>query len=208
MLRVKTRKDEAAVGAAATAGASAEIVGLREVHKPDGLDGAKLAGVAVGGTSGLLLLPEVGGAAQRLLVRQRASLNCVKFTGRWKLWTAYVEIGGAVFAGASTPEARVAATAGESAGNISLHSVLESARSSLCHRSSLARSCADGDESCAVGVASVSAASGVAALPVRVHSRMLVLLRMHVGRWQEVTIRGRTRQLIHCGCRIRAEKCV
>ena len=62
MLRVKTRKDEAAVGAAATAGASAEIVGLREVHKLDGLDGATLAGAAVGGTSGLLLLPEVGGA--------------------------------------------------------------------------------------------------------------------------------------------------
>ena len=51
--------------------------------------------------------------------------------------------------------------------SISLHQVLESARSSLCHRSSLARSCADGDESCAVGVASVSAASGVAALPAR-----------------------------------------
>ena len=39
----------------------------------------------------------------------------------------------------------------------------------MCHKSSLARSCADSDESCAVGVssASVSAASGVAALPVR-----------------------------------------
>ena len=48
-----------------------------------------------------------------------------------------------------------------------MHQVLESARSSLCHRSSLARSCADGDESCAVGVATVSAASGVAALPAR-----------------------------------------
>ena len=133
MLRVKTRKDEAAVGAAATAGASAGIVGLREVHKLDGLDGATRASAAVGGTSGLLMLPEVGGAV----------------------------------AGALTPEARVAATAGETAGNISLLPVLESARSSLCHRSSLARSCADGDGSCAVGVASVSAASGVAALPVR-----------------------------------------
>ena len=66
------------------------------------------------------------------------------------------------------PEARVAVTAGDSAGNISLPSFVESARSSLCHRSSLARSCADGDGSCAiVASVSVSAASGVAALPVR-----------------------------------------
>ena len=48
-----------------------------------------------------------------------------------------------------------------------MHQVLESARSSLFHRSSLARSCADGDESCAVGVAPVFAASCVAALPAR-----------------------------------------
>ena len=67
-----------------------------------------------------------------------------------------------------TPEARVAATAGESAGIFSSPLSVESARSSLCHRSSLARSCADGDESCAVVASvSVSAASGVAALPVR-----------------------------------------
>ena len=50
------------------------------------------------------------------------------------------------------------------------HSVatwLKALRSSLFHGSSLARSCADGDESCAAGVVSVSAASGVAALPAR-----------------------------------------
>ena len=98
------------------------------------------------------------------------------------------------------PEARVPVAAGDSAGNISSSLSVESARSSLCHRSSLTRSCADGDESCAV-VASVSksAASGVAALPVR---RSLT----YVGRWQEVIIRGRTRHLIHCGCRIHGEK--
>ena len=72
-------------------------------------------------------------------------------------------------AGVFTTEARVASTAGELAGNSSLIPVSQSACSSLCHKSSLARSCPDGDESCAVGVssASVSAASGVAALPVR-----------------------------------------
>ena len=47
MLRVKTRKEGASVGAAATAGVNAVIIGLREVHKSDGLDGAKLAGAAV-----------------------------------------------------------------------------------------------------------------------------------------------------------------
>ena len=191
MLRVKTQKDEAAVGAAVSAGASAEIVGLRVVHKPDGLDGATLAGAAAGGTSETLLLPEVGGAVSAdeaavgatatagasagiVELREAHSLDCLdgaKFAGAAVGGTSGLlmlpEVGGAVFAGALTPEARVAATAGDTAGNISLLPVLESARSSLCHRSSLARSCADGDESCAVGVASVSAASGVAALPVR-----------------------------------------
>ena len=69
MLRVKTRKEEASVGAAATAGVNAGIGGLREVHKPDGLEGANLAGVGATelarlstGNSGSLLLPEAGGA--------------------------------------------------------------------------------------------------------------------------------------------------
>ena len=63
------------------------------------------------------------------------------------------------------PEARVAATSGESVGITGLHQVIESARSSLIHESSLARSCADVGESCAAGVVSVSAALCVAALP-------------------------------------------
>ena len=77
------------------------------------------------------------------------------------------KVGGGA-AGGFTPEARVASTAGELAGNSSPTPVSQSACSSLCHKSSLARSCADSDESCAVGVssASVSAASGVAVLPV------------------------------------------
>ena len=60
-------------------------------------------------------------------------------------------------------------TAGNLAGNSSVIPVSQSACSSLCHKSSLARSCADGDESGVVGVSSaaVFAASGVAALPVR-----------------------------------------
>ena len=88
------------------------------------------------------------------------------------------------------PEARVAATAGDTAGNISLLPVLESARSSLCHRSSLARSCADGDESCAVGVASVSAASGVAALPVRslTYARAAANACGEVNSWSDTAI--------------------
>ena len=58
----------------------------------------------------------------------------------------------------------VAATSGDSVGTIGLHQVIESARTSLIHESSLARSCADVGGSCAVGVASVSAAPCVAAL--------------------------------------------
>ena len=189
MLRVKARKDEATRGAAATAGASAEIFRLREVHNPDGLDGATLAEVAVGGTSGLLLSSEAGsavsadesaggatatagasaGTVELRKVHRPERLDGAKFAGGRNSGLPTVpELGGAVCAGASMPEARVAVTAGDCAGIISLPSVVESARSSLCHRSSLARSCADGDESCAVVASvSVSAASGVAALLVR-----------------------------------------
>ena len=68
------------------------------------------------------------------------------------------------FSGILTPEARVALFAS----NTSVIPVSQSA-CSLSHKSSLARSCADGDESGVVGVSSaaVFAASGVAALPVR-----------------------------------------
>ena len=177
MLRVKKRQDEAA-GAAATAGASAGVVGL-----PDGLDGATFAGAAVAGTSGVVRLPEVGGAVSADDAAVGAAATAGDRSGIVGLRAGAKFVGAAVggisglpslpevggVAGVLTPEARVAATAGELAGNISLIPVLQSARSSLCHKSSLARSCADGDESCAVGVssASVSAASGVAALPVR-----------------------------------------
>ena len=164
----KREKTKRLFGAAATAGASAGIVGLRDGHKPDELDGAKLAGAAVGGTSGLLLLPEVGGAVPAGAPAFESDLPKHDKAGTVESLL--------------TPEVRVAATAGESAGNISLHSVLESARSSLCHRSSLARSCADGDESCAVGVC-ICCLLLLVLLPCLcvVHSRMLVLLRMHGG---------------------------
>ena len=59
----------------------------------------------------------------------------------------------------------VAATSGDSVGTIGLHQVIESARTSLIHESSLARSCADVGGSCAAGVVPVSAAPCVAALP-------------------------------------------
>ena len=159
MLRVKKRKDEAAGNAAATAGASAEIVRSRADHNPDRLDGTPFAGVAVGGTD-----ESAGGAA--------ACLDLAKFAGvavggKSGLPTV-LELADAVCAGTSMPEARVAVVAGDTVGNISSPLSVESACSSLCHRSSLARSCADGDESCAVVASvSVSAASGVAALPVR-----------------------------------------
>ena len=165
---------KAAGDAAATAGASAEIVRLREDHNPDGLDGTPLAGVAVGGTSGLLPLSEAGSVVSADVSAGGAAATAgasAKFAeaavgGNSGLPTV-PELGDAVFAGASMPEARVAVTAGDSAGNINLPLFVESARSSLCHRSSLARSCADGDGSCAVVASvSVSAASGVAALPV------------------------------------------
>ena len=173
MLRVKKQHDEA-VGAAATAGAFAGDVGLRV-----GLDGATVAGAAAPGSSGILRLSEVGGAVSSAAVAVGVaatgdSSGLVGLRADAKVDGAGVselpslpEVGGG--AGVFTPEARVASTAGELAGNSSLIPVSQSACSSLCHKSSLARSCADGDESCAVGVssASVSAASGVAALPVR-----------------------------------------
>ena len=154
MFRVKKQHDEA-VGAAATAGAFAGDVGLR-----DGLDGATVAGAAAPGSSGILRLSEVGGIVG---LRADAKVDGAGVSGLPSL----PKVGGG--AGGFTPEARVASTAGELAGYSSLIPVSQSACSSLCHKSSLARSCADGDESCAVGVssASVSAASGVAALPVR-----------------------------------------
>ena len=173
MLRVKKQHDEA-VGAAATAGAFAGDVGLRV-----GLDGATVAGAAAPGSSGILRLSEVGGAVSSAdaavgVAATGDSSGLVGLRADAKVDGAGVsglpslpEVGGG--AGVFTPEARVASTAGELAGNSSLIPVSQSACSSLCHKSSLARSCADGDESCAVGVssASVSAASGVAALPVR-----------------------------------------
>ena len=131
------------------------FIGLHEVLKSDGLDGAKLAGaakpaVSSTGTTGSLLTPEVRSAAIAGEPALESDLP------------KHDNIGSLL-----TPEARVAATAGESVGINGLHQVLESARSSLFHGSSLARSCAVCDESCAAGVASVSAASGVAALPAR-----------------------------------------
>ena len=110
------------------------------------LDGAKLAGAAVGGTSGLLLLPEVGGAVSAGAPAFESDLPKHDKAGTVESLL--------------TPEARVAATAGESGVRfLSLHVPL-CVTGHLLHVHS-----ADGDESCAVGVASVSAASGVAALP-------------------------------------------
>ena len=137
MLRVKTRTEEEVkiAGAAATAGVTAGILGVLEVHESDLSKNAKFAGLAVTagaitGTIGLLEAPEL------------------QFPEAAKT-------------------ARAAATTGESVGIIGSHQVLESvvARSSLIHKSSLARSCADVGESCAGGVESVSAAPCVAALP-------------------------------------------
>ena len=59
----------------------------------------------------------------------------------------------------------MAAISGDSVGTSGLLQVIESARSSLIHESSLARSCEDVGGSCAAGVVSVSAAPCVAALP-------------------------------------------
>ena len=186
MLRVKKQHDEA-VGSAATAGAFAGDVGLL-----DGLDGATVAGAAAPGSSGILRLSEVGGIVG---LRADAKVDGAGVSGLPSLpkvagggaggpearvasttvhgagvsgSPSLPKVGGGG-AGGFTSEARVASTAGELAGNSSLILVSQSACSSLCHKSSLARSCADSDESCAVGVssASVSAASGVAALPVR-----------------------------------------
>ena len=114
---------------------------------------AATAGVSTG-TSGSLLLPEAGVAAT---------------AGESAFESDLLQHDEAGTTGSLlTPQGRVVATAGESAGIFSSPLSVESAHSCLCHRSSLAGSCADGDESCAVVASvSVSAASGVAALPVR-----------------------------------------
>ena len=185
-LRVKKQHDEA-VGAAATAGVFAGDVRLL-----DGLDGATVAGAAAPGSSGILRLSEVGGSvglradakvdgagvsglpslpkvgeggAGGFTPEARVASTAVDGAGVSRS-PSLLEVGGGG-AGGFTSEARVASSAGELAGHSSLIPV--SACSSLCHKSSLARSCADSDESCAVGVSSafVSAASGVAALLVR-----------------------------------------
>ena len=161
MLRVKKRKDEAAGNAAATAGLSKGTSGsllLPEARV------AATAGVPAfesdlpkhdeAGTTGSLLTPEA---------RVAVTAGEPAFESDLPKHDEAGTIGSLL-----TPEARVAATAGDSARIFSSPLSVESARSSLCHRSSLARSCADGDESCAVVASvSVSAASGVAALPVR-----------------------------------------
>ena len=187
MLRVKKQHD-AAVGAAASADASAGGDGIRTVagmaaYGPSGtLRGVSSAGA--GSSDGVLtsdarvassagageVCRGAGGvvvAAARVALSAGAGGVCRGAGGDVAEARVASCAGSEGSEGVLTPEARVAATAGESAGIISLHQDLESARSSLCHTSSLAR--ADGDEFGDVGVASaaVFAASGVAALPVR-----------------------------------------
>ena len=230
MLRVKTRKDEAAGGAAATVGASAEIVRLREVHNLDGLDGATLAGVAVGGISGLLLSSKAGSAvsadesavgaaatagASAGIVELRKVLRPERLDGA-KFAGAAVggnsglpmvpELGCAVCAGASMPEARVALQVIVQETLVCLR--LLSLHVPLCVTGHLLHVHARMVMSLVLLLHLSLCLLLLVLLPClcAVHSRMLVLLRMHVGRWQEVTIRGRTRHLIRCGCRIHAEK--
>ena len=131
---------------------------MREVHKSDGLDSAKFAGAAVGAA-------ETAGDPARLPgILEGLESDLPKHDKAARFMVAAGSTTGTT-GSLLTAEARVAATGGESVGINGLHQVLESARSSLFHESSLARSCADGDESCAAGVVSVSAASGVASLP-------------------------------------------
>ena len=168
MLRVKKQHD-AAVGAAATAGASAGDDGFRTV-----------AGAAAPGPSGNLRLSEAGGVVSSIAVSAGprsghdgagdSEFRLVSGVRRGAgVVVAEARVASSAGAGGSegvlTPEARVAL----SASNTSVIPVSQSACSTLSHKSSLARSCADGDESGVVGVSSaaVFAASGVAALPVR-----------------------------------------
>ena len=197
--RVKKQHD-AAVGAAATAGASAGDDGFRTV-----------VGVAAPGPSGSLRVSDADGVVSSIAVSAgpRSGHDVRRGAGGIMAEARVVSsagaggvrrgTGGVVAearvassagaggvrrgAGGVVAEARVASSAGAGgsegvltpearvalfASNTSVTPVSQSA-CSLGHKSSLARSCADGDESGGVGVSSaaVFAASGVAALPVR-----------------------------------------
>ena len=219
MLRVK-KQHHAAIGAAATAGASAGDDGFCTVagvaaHGPSGTlrlsdaDGV-VASIAVsaGPRSGHDVRRGAGGVAAEARVVSSAGVGGVRrgdggvaaearvassagAGGSEEVITSEARVASSAGAGGvcrgaggDVAEARVASFAGTGgsegvftpearvalfSSNTSVIPVSQSACSTLSHKSSLAHSRADGDESGVVGVvsATVFAASGVAALPVR-----------------------------------------